>query len=88
MAKKMMKRGHGKKTEQTSGLPFTKTNYYLFGAGLLVLVLGYLALSKGPWDSFWSLSLAPILLVFGYCVMIPVAILYKKKQKQEQEIPE
>ena len=60
--------------------PLTTENYQLFGIGILVIILGYISLSKGPADSFWSLTLAPIILVIGYCVVIPVAILYKKKK--------
>jgi len=63
---------------------FTDTNYKIFGAGILVLILGYLSLMKGPVDSFWSLTLAPILLLIGYLVIIPYAILYKKSPKTEQ----
>ena len=82
MAQKEIKRGRGKSKQKTAAIPFTKDNYRLFGIGLLVVILGYIALSKGPWDSFWSLTLAPILLVIGYCVIFPVAILYRKKEKK------
>ena len=58
---------------KSEGLPFTKLNYYIFAAGLLAIVLGYFTLSQG------SITLAPILLVVGYCVIIPVAILYRGK---------
>lgn len=60
-------------------LPFGKANYQIFAVGIMVILLGYVALAQGPADSFWSLTLAPILLVFGYCVVIPFAILYQKK---------
>ena len=70
--------------KKDEGLPFTSENYMLFGVGLGILVIGYIALSRGPWDSFWSLTLAPILLVLAYCVVIPVAILYRKKNKKQE----
>lgn len=60
---------------KSEGLPFTKINYYIFGAGLLAIVLGYFTLSQG------SITLAPLLLVLGYCVIIPVAILYRGKDR-------
>jgi len=60
---------------KSEGLPFTKLNYYIFAAGLLAIVLGYFTLSQG------SITLAPILLVVGYCVIIPVAILYRGKER-------
>lgn len=76
---KAEKSGRMRKRDQGTRLPFTKHNYLLFMAGILTLIAGYIALSIGPWDSFWSLTLAPILLVLGYCVIIPVSILYRKK---------
>ena len=68
-----------KRSVLSQQLPFTKSNYQLFAGGILVILLGYVALAQGPADSFWSLTLAPILLVLGYCVVIPFAILYQKK---------
>lgn len=69
-----------KRSALTKQLPFTKGNYQIFAIGILVILLGYVALAQGPADSFWSLTLAPLLLVFGYCVVIPFAILYQKKE--------
>ncbi len=60
-------------------LPFTKTNYQILGTGLLLIVLGYVALAQPPWDGTMALVVAPVLLVLGYCVVIPVGILYRKK---------
>ncbi|RKY80880.1 hypothetical protein DRQ07_05115 [candidate division KSB1 bacterium] len=71
----------GRKSRPSQALPFTKTNYIIFLVGLILLVLGNICLSKGPWNSFWSLDLAPVLLVFAYVVVIPVAILYHKKDR-------
>lgn len=65
-------------------LPFEKENYILFAVSLVVLTLGFVFLSMGPWDSFSSLTLAPILLVIGYCVTLPFAILYKKKTEDKE----
>ncbi len=80
MAQMKQKQKRGSVTEDTS-LPFTKTNYLIFLAGLLFIIFGYVALGQGPWDSFSSLTLAPILLLIGYLVLVPVAILYKKRVK-------
>jgi hypothetical protein len=52
-------------------IQFGLKNYLLGGAGLLFIILGFVSLAKG------SITLAPILLVLGYCVVIPVAILIK-----------
>jgi len=73
------KMAKAKRSTQSLQLPFTKSNYQIFAVGILIIILGYIALAQGPAESFWSLTLAPILLVIGYCVVIPFAILYQKK---------
>ncbi len=60
-------------------LPFSKTNYRILGLGLLSIVIGYIALAQSPWDGTMPLVVAPVLLVLGYCVLIPLGILYRKK---------
>jgi hypothetical protein len=67
-------RGKAATITKSEGLPFTRMNYYIFAAGLLAIILGYITLSQG------SITLAPILLVLGYCVIIPIAILYRGKE--------
>ena len=52
-------------------LPFTRKNYIIFGLAAVVIVVGYIALSNG------SITLAPILLLLGYLVLIPWGILSK-----------
>lgn len=79
------KKNKGSKYKKVHFLPYTKENYYLFITGIIFIVLGYVALSKGPWNNFWSLTVAPILLVLGYCVIIPVALLYQKKKRNPQQ---
>ncbi|MBN1779558.1 DUF3098 domain-containing protein [bacterium] len=60
-------------------LPFETMNYILFAISMAVIALGYMALGHGSYDSWISLNVAPVLLVLGYVVLIPMAILYKKK---------
>ncbi|OGU72175.1 MAG: hypothetical protein A3H45_04795 [Ignavibacteria bacterium RIFCSPLOWO2_02_FULL_55_14] len=64
---------------QAESLPFTQRNYQILGAGLLLIVMGYVALGQEPWDGTVPLVVAPILLVLGYCVVIPLGILYRAK---------
>jgi hypothetical protein len=52
-------------------IPFGTKNYVIFGAAALVILAGYLALSRG------SITLAPILLLVGYMVLVPWGILAK-----------
>jgi hypothetical protein len=65
------------------GLPFSKVNYQILGAGILSIILGYIALAQEPWDGTMPLVVAPILLVIGYCVVIPIGILYRKHNNDD-----
>ena len=60
---------------------FGKINYLLFGIGLLVIITGYLIMATGETESYQSVKLAPIILILGYCVFIPAAILINPKDK-------
>jgi uncharacterized membrane protein HdeD (DUF308 family) len=75
MAKAIRKPKRAQKEEQ---LPLGKENFLIIGVGVFVIIIGYLALAKGPVEGFLPLVLAPILLVLGYCVIIPLGILFKK----------
>ena len=46
-------------------------NWVLLIIGLATILIGYVLLSSG------SITLAPLLLVAGYCVIIPIGILIK-----------
>jgi hypothetical protein len=60
------------------GAPVRGSNRWIFGVGAALIILGYIFLSQGPWDSVSSLTIAPILLVLGYCVFIPVSLIRKQ----------
>ncbi len=64
-------------------LPLGKRNYQILGVGLLCIIAGYVALAQKPWDGFMPLIVAPVLLVLGYCVLIPLGILYRRKEEQQ-----
>jgi hypothetical protein len=55
---------------------------WLFALSLATIALGYVFLSLPPVDGFMSLTLAPLLLVLGYCVFIPIALLSGKKEDE------
>jgi hypothetical protein len=78
MAKVVKGRGT-KRTKADDVFPFDKENYYIMGVGLLFIVAGYIALAGGHVTGFRELTLAPLLLVIGYCVIIPIGIVYRKK---------
>ena len=60
---------------------FGRINYQLFGIGLLVIILGYIIMATGETESIQSVKISPLILIVGYCVLIPAAILVKPKNK-------
>ena len=60
---------------------FSSVNFRLLGICVLLLIIGYIFLGQGPVYNHMSWSIAPIILVAVYCVLLPVTILYKKKEK-------
>jgi len=90
MDKRMKK---DKKTKQKAPKPrpkerakpthlFGRKNYLWFGIGIIVIIIGYIALGMG------DITLAPILLVAGYCVIIPISILIGNKKEKTEQRPE
>lgn len=63
-----------KKAEDSLG--FGKLNYILMAVGLGMIILGYIFLATG------DISAAPILLVIGYCAVLPTAILIHGRSKK------
>ncbi len=55
--------------EQPAALRFSAVNGALAGAGVLSVGLGYYLLAQG------SITAAPILLVMGYAIFLPLAII-------------
>ena len=55
-------------------LAFDRTNGILLAAGVGAAVLGFILLSRG------DTGLAPLLLVVGYCGLIPLGIVWRKKR--------
>ncbi len=58
---------------------FGKTNWLVLGIGLVAIIIGFVALAAG------SITLAPILLVLGYCVLIPVGIMIGEEKKGDTQ---
>lgn len=63
MARQRQKRG----SEPT--LKFSKINLWFAVGGLATIALGYYLLAQG------SITMAPVLLVLGYVVLLPLAII-------------
>ena len=85
---KMNKKVQGRKILKEEHLPLERTNYMIVGFGVLLIIGGYLSMMEGSVEGFWTLTLAPILLVLGYCVVVPIGILYRKGMfSRKQEMP-
>lgn len=77
-------------------IPFLRKNAIIAAIGLGVILLGYIlmstgitnepALPDGKWNNPMAISIAPLLLVIGYCVIIPYALIkfYGKKGETEK----
>jgi Na+-transporting NADH:ubiquinone oxidoreductase subunit NqrB len=70
---------------------FSIRNYFIFGLGMVLLILGYFFLAQPAKDpgltaaeGYWSLNVAPIVLILAYLVVIPIAILMKKSRNNPQ----
>ena len=55
----------------------TKKNVLIFLLGLTTIIIAYILMAQPPVNGFLSRTLAPILLVIAYLVIIPVAIWIK-----------
>ena len=58
--------------------PYKRKNYLLFGVGVFVIIVGYLIMYQGEVNSFQSLVMSPLILLAGYLIIIPLALIYKK----------
>jgi len=60
-------------------MPFGKKNLNILIIGLIMIVLGYIAMAQPPVNSFWSLTLAPLILLAAYFLVVPYSIMYGYK---------
>ena len=57
---------------------FNFVNYLLFFIGICFIIAGYILMYTGEVYSFQAINLSSSILLIGYCIFIPLAILYKK----------
>jgi len=74
-----------RKPNREIALPLDRQNFVIIGIGLLVIIAGYAAMLEGSIEGFLPLVVSPILLVLGYCVIIPVGILYRKRKAAPEQ---
>jgi len=74
-----------RKSIRESSLPLNRQNFTILGIGILVIAAGYVAMLEGSIEGFLPLVVSPILLVAGYCVIIPFGILYRKRSQPVEQ---
>lgn len=79
---KVVKTKIQKKFKKDEVFPFEKQNYIIIGVGILFIIAGYIALMEKTVEGFLPLYAAPILLVLGYCVIIPIGIMFTRKPEE------
>jgi hypothetical protein len=84
---KPIRKDSRRKTIKDDRLPLARENFIVIGVGILVIIAGYLAMLGGSIEGFRSLVLAPLLLVAGYCVIIPFGILYRRGMFRRAQDP-
>ncbi len=68
-----------KNPQQVQSFTFGKRNLLILSSGILTIIIGFVLMSQPPVDGFLSRTLAPIILVIAYLVIIPIAIIAKNK---------
>jgi branched-subunit amino acid permease len=64
---------------------FSSVQLKLFGISLLILIAGYFCLAQGPVDNPISKTLAPLLIVGVYCVLVPAVFFVKGKKPESTD---
>lgn len=75
--------GTAGKSKREITFPLEKQNFMIIGIGIIVLIVGYALMSQNSVDGFLPTVAAPIILLAGYCVIIPYGILKNVKKTQE-----
>lgn len=94
MSASKSKRQIGKQKQQTVSsaswnFPLESYNYKIIGIGAIVIAIAYglmsTAISDDPnqWNNPLAVTIAPVLLAIGYCVIIPYGLLARKKDSTE-----
>jgi hypothetical protein len=68
------------KSKKDLSMPLDNINLIIIGIGVIFLIIGYILMAENSVDGFLPTVVSPILLVLGYCVIIPYGILKKPKK--------
>jgi hypothetical protein len=79
-------------------IPLRKENLMLMVGGIVVIIAAYLLMAtaisptpdnnQGVWNNANAVTLAPILAVIGYCIIVPFAIMYRPKRDADESSDE
>jgi len=58
-------------------------NILIVAAGVLLVIIGFFCLAQGPAENPVSLTVAPLILVFAYLIVVPVGIMWGGKKEDE-----
>ena len=74
-----------KKENSPEAMIIGRKNLILFLIGLLAIVIAFILMAQPPVDGFLSRTLAPVILVIAYLVIIPIAIFIRDKKVEKTE---
>ena len=69
-------------------MPFEAQNIRIILLGILVVGIGYLVMYESATMSFAALTISPIILLLGYCVIIPYGIMAGARSRVKSGIGE
>jgi hypothetical protein len=72
----------GRDTRKVQDFAFGKRNINILATGLVMLVIGYILMAQPPVNGFLSRTLAPIVLVIAYLVIIPISLMIRDKKEE------
>ncbi len=82
MAKAIKTKGKSKK-KHIEALIIGRKKITFFLIGLITIVIAYILMAQPPVNGFLSRTLAPVLLVIAYLVIIPISLLIKDKPENQ-----
>ena len=75
-------------TKKVLASPFSiyweKQNYIILISAAVLLIIGYFVMSIDPWNSIPAIVVSPIILLIVYILIVPAAILFTKKDKENK----
>lgn len=66
------------KNKKYDKLNLSTINFILLAIAALVITIGYIVMAFAG-DDLGDKTISPIILTFGYVVLVPLALFYKKK---------